>query len=95
MRSLETAISNLRYAPASSRQRSEGLLGWVSFRLAGAFHIDGVALRRTRDGRLALSWPVRRDSRGRHHPLVRPLSDAVRINVERQVFARLREELAG
>ena len=45
--------------------------------------------RRTRDGRLALSFPERRDLAGGSHHYMRPLNDAARRAIEAQVFAAL------
>ena len=58
-----------------------------AFRVALA--LDGVALRRTRDGRRTLSFPARRDRQGRDHPYVRPLSTEARSAIERQVLDAL------
>ena len=51
--------------------------------------LDGVAVRRTLSGRLALSFPERRDGNGRSHALVRPFDDATRRAIEVQVFSAL------
>ena len=82
-------ISDVRFITASSGERSGGLIGWVSFKLNDHIRLDGVAVRRTADGRLALSFPARRDGAGRQHFYVRPLDDQARRDIERQVFAAL------
>jgi hypothetical protein len=51
--------------------------------------LDSVTLRRTAAGRLALSFPERKDCSGRRHPLVPPLSDGARVDLEAQVFELL------
>ena len=81
-------VTEVRLAPAAPSETGSGLLGYVSFQL-GALVLDGIALRRTRDGRLALSFPERRDSSGRRRPLVRPLDDAARRAIEAAVLAAL------
>ena len=61
-------VTAVRLVPA---RRTNGLVGYLSLRVAG-LHLDGLTLRRTRSGRLAVSFPVRRDGSGRRHPIVRP-----------------------
>jgi hypothetical protein len=71
-----------------------GFLGWVSFTIEPGLRVDGVAVRRTRDGRLTLSFPAHRDNQGRDHPYIRPTDDATRREVERQVLEALGLEAA-
>lgn len=82
-------ISSVAFTKAGDADVRTGLLGYVTCILNDALMLDGITLRRTADGRLALSYPSRRDGRGRQHPLVRPIGDAVRRDLERQVFAQL------
>jgi DNA-binding cell septation regulator SpoVG len=63
----------------------DGLLGYLSV-FYGSLVIDGVTLRRTAGGRLALSFPERRDGKGRRHPIVRPVDDHARKAIEAAVF---------
>lgn len=86
-------VSNLRFAPASPEDQERGLLGWLAFNLGGVLRLDGVALRRTSGGRLALSFPARRDARGHNHHYVRPLDDDTRIYIEQQILELLGTEL--
>ena len=87
-------VTEVRLMPGRPRDRDAGLLGWVSCTVGATLRLDGLALRRTREGRLALSFPCRRDRQGRKHPLVRPLDDAARVSIERQILAALRLEEA-
>lgn len=75
----------LTEAPASDR--STGLCAYASFSLDQLLRVDGVAVRRTRDGRIVLSWPSRKDATGRHHPILRPMNDAARVELERAILA--------
>lgn len=84
-------ISNVRFTAAAAAEVNTGLLGWLRFDRDG-LRLDGVALRRTVDGRLALSFPARVDSAGRQHPYIRPLSDTARREIEREVLKQLRFE---
>ena len=60
-------ISGVRFVAASNRDVEAGLLGYVSCVLGGAVHADGIVVRRTRDRRITLSWPSRRDRAGLAH----------------------------
>ena len=93
--SKEVKITDIKFAAASSKDVEGGLLGWASCSLNGALRLDGLAVRRTADGHLALSFPARKDSVGRQHPIVRPLDDHARREIEHAVFCALglREEL--
>jgi len=66
---------------------TNGLLGYVSCTVAN-LRIDGLTLRRTRDGRFAISFPCRRDGSGRKHPIVRPLDGSL----ERAILSALRRQ---
>jgi len=82
-------IASLRFVAAEPDQMVDGLLGWVALTLGNQIRLDGIAVRRTLAGRLALSYPARRDRSGRQHFYVRPLDDAARREIEREVFRRL------
>ncbi len=86
-------IDNVHFTPASGREAALGLRGWVSCVLNGRLKLDGIAVRRTRSGRLALSFPSRKDRYGIEHFVVRPLDDAARKVMERLIFRAL--ELRG
>jgi hypothetical protein len=82
-------IDEIRFASASSGEAATGLLGYVSCTLNGVLRLDGLALRRTLSGALALSFPVRIDRAGRRHAYIRPLTNEARMTIEAQVFAAL------
>ena len=60
MASQGCAISSVRFAPASDADQRAGLLGFVTCTM-GNLVLDGITVRRTRAGQLALSFPERRD----------------------------------
>ncbi len=64
-----------------------GLLGFLSI-FYGDVIIDGVTVRRTAAGKLALSFPERRDRKDRAHPIVRPVDEEARRRIEAVVFGR-------
>jgi len=82
-------VSNIRFVAASTADERHGLLGWASFVLAETLVVESVALRRTLDGRTVISFPTRRDRHGRQHAIVRPVDDAARCALEREVLAAL------
>lgn len=82
-------VTDVRLKAATYTAREQGLLGWVSFRIADAILIEGVAVRRTINNSLVLSFPEPTDSRGKRHRPVRPLDDESRLRIERQVFSAL------
>lgn len=82
-------IDNIRFIDASPRDVKKGFLGWVSLTLNDSLRLDGISLRRTRDNRLALSFPYRRDKSGHQHNLVLPLGEATRREIEDQIFEAL------
>ncbi len=88
-------VSEVRFSPATRADRAAGLMGWITFVLNGALKIDSVTLRRTRDGRLTLSYPSRRDRRGHEHFVIAPLGDEARVEIEKQVLAALDAEVAS
>jgi DNA-binding cell septation regulator SpoVG len=67
-----------------------GLIGMATLRLAGAVLIEGVAVRRTREGRVYLSFPSREMRTGERRHVVRPVDAAARKRVEEDVIAQLR-----
>ena len=82
-------VSEVTFAATGQRDRELGLFGFVSFLLNDAIKVDGVTLRKTRDGRLTLSYPAKKDAGGRSFPYFRPVSDEVRRSIESQVFAAI------
>ncbi len=84
----DARVSEVRFTAATPEQVDEGLLGFAACRY-GVLRLDGIAVRRTLDGRLTLSYPARRDSSGRKHFLIRPLDDAGRRLIEFEVLKAL------
>ena len=85
-------ISSVRFTPA---QTGGGLIGWVSFVLEPGLLVDGVAVRRSLNGRWVLSWPYRKDGAGRVHHHVRPLDLAAQREVEGRLLDEVRLLVGG
>lgn len=84
-----THLGQVTFSAAPESVRLTGLLGWVSLVVDGSLKIDGITVRRTRAGRLALSFPTRHDRTGRQHPLVRPVDARARRQIEGAVLDAL------
>ncbi|TAH37719.1 MAG: hypothetical protein EYC70_07060 [Planctomycetota bacterium] len=82
-------LTRIRFIEAGDADRHAGLLGWVSCTLDGRLRLDGLALRRTSEGRIILSYPARWDRSGFRHYLIRPLDTAIRRKLESQVLRAL------
>lgn len=82
-------VSNVKFTRAPRGDIERGLLGWLAFDVGGTWHVDGVVLRRTREGRPTLAFPARIDRAGREHPYLRPTCDQARRAIERAVLAEL------
>ena len=87
---LGLVVSVVEYRSTRSGKSDPGLLGIVLLRLGGALLIEGVAVRRTRAGRLYLAFPSRVLRTGERRHVVRPVDAEARRLIEEQVFAQLR-----
>lgn len=88
-------ITGIEFTRASRAQARTGLLGWVSCILSGEIQLDGIAVRRTRAGRITLSFPEHRDRHRRRHPMCRPLTDEGRERLEDEILSVLPPDIAS
>lgn len=79
------------FTAGDDADRRRGLMGYLQLGIGGRILVDGVTLRLTEDGRGALSFPARTDSRGCQHPFVRPVDQESRDGIELAVRGRLEE----
>lgn len=82
-------VSEIRFAAATAGEQVGGLIGFLSFVIGESLRLDGITLRRTKSGRLTLSFPKRTDSNGREHAFVYPIDHHARLSIEEQVFNQL------
>ena len=82
-------LSQVKFTAAGNGDFATGLLGYVTAILNGRLRIDGLTLRRTAAGRLAISFPARKDAAGREHPIVQPIDRQARRDIEAQILAAL------
>ncbi|MBU0755606.1 MAG: septation protein SpoVG family protein [Planctomycetes bacterium] len=82
-------ISNIQFKPSGNKETESGICGWVSCTVDDRFHLDGIVVRRIRDGRMTLTFPASRDRYGNQHFIVRPLTNDIRRTIEQQIFQAL------
>jgi DNA-binding cell septation regulator SpoVG len=82
-------VDRIELVTAGPEAAETGLIGFITCRLNHALQLDGLALRKTQDGRHVLSFPARRDHAGRQRFYVRPLDDETREAIESQVLSAL------
>jgi DNA-binding cell septation regulator SpoVG len=87
------AISDVRFTPGSRADVATGLLGWVACVVDDRLVLDGITLRRTASGRLALSFPERRTATGAY-PYMRPVDAPARRDIEQAIFRAIAAEVA-
>ena len=87
MRSI--TLTEFRFAAANRMEMKTGLLGWIAFTINDTLRVDGVTLRKTAEGRLALSFPAKTASDGRKRSILWPVSNTARQDLESQVFEAL------
>ena len=87
-------IGDVRFQAAGSAAKGSGLLGYVALSY-GDLRIDPITIRRTRAGRLELSFPTKRRRRGGRAPIVWPKDAAAREAVEAEILAHVFPELVA
>jgi DNA-binding cell septation regulator SpoVG len=68
---------------------TDGLLAWAACVIAGAIKLDNIAIRRSRDGSLFLTYPAKRDSSGDNHQYFHPISVEASRAIQDAILARL------
>lgn len=87
----EHSIRLRTWVRGSSDDQRQGLLGFLSITY-GPWVFDGITLRKTADGRYALSFPAKVDRAGRKHSYIRPIDNEAREAVERELLRQLERE---
>lgn len=82
-------ITDVRFTPAGPEDWRKGLSGWISCTLNDRLQINSIALRRSRSGRMVLSFPAREDKAGNQRFYIKPLDDVTRRVIERQIFREM------
>lgn len=71
----------------------DGLLGWVSFVIGGAFRLNNIALRQGQRGGVMLTFPVKLTGSGTRQYQHHPICAAASALLARAVLAKVRELL--
>lgn len=87
-------VSAIRLTPASQRDRRRGLLAYARIAL-GPYKIEGITVRKTRAGRLAISYPKRTARDGTAHAYFLPTDPEVRAALEGEILAAYRQREEG
>ncbi len=68
---------------------TDGLVAWASCVIAGVVKLDNIAIRRSRDGSLFLTYPAKRTANGDRYHYHNPISVEAARAVQDAVLARL------
>lgn len=88
----KVSFSRVKLTFSSLSDKKGGLLGFLSVVLNDSLVLDGLALRKTRYGKLTISYPTRVDNHGVKHFLIKPINDEVRRELELQILSNFRLE---
>ena len=72
----ENLITDISLTPSTPEEVREGIAAWIRCVIGGLIVIDGIPLRCTRDGQLAITFPACADATTRRHPFIRPTDAA-------------------
>jgi DNA-binding cell septation regulator SpoVG len=78
---------SVRCFAAPAALRTQGIRCFARVVIEDTISVDGLAVRRTQRGDYIVTWPERRDGRGRSHAVVRLLDPDSRAAVESAVLA--------
>ena len=78
-------VTSVRLTDASAAEVRRGLVGYLMIELGDRIVVDGMTLRRSREGKPYISFP--RNQHGYFQ--VWPLNSAARRDIEHQVFLKL------
>ncbi|MFH1680644.1 MAG: hypothetical protein ABIH26_08375 [Candidatus Eisenbacteria bacterium] len=82
-------ISEIRFRMLD--QEKDGLLGFASCLLLGAFYLNDIAIRRGRNRDLYLTYPVTRSRSGSPHRVWNPINETGARLLNEAILGRLRE----
>ena len=89
------SITNVVFTPSRLADREGGLLGWVECSFGDWLRLDGIAVRKTADGRFTLAYPARKSGGGTKHHFFRPANDRARRELEVAILGQLRASTEG
>ena len=83
-------ITDISSTPSTPEEVQEGIAAWVRCVIGGLIVLDGIPLRCTRDGQLAITFPACADVTTRRHPFIRPTDAAAGAVLARVIADALR-----
>jgi hypothetical protein len=89
----ELIISDVRFRTAKGAEVKSGLIRFASILINDCLRLDGISIRRTMAGRIAVMFPERLDGVGRRHRLIWPIDAPTRRRIERQSLEALAAEM--
>jgi len=84
-------VSDIRFTAAPKALRGTGLYAFAQVLLDGRWEVDGIAIRRSLEGALLVTFPARKDGSGAARPYFRPVDPEARAAIEVAVLHALRE----
>ena len=87
-------LSIRTWVASTDEEVRTGLLGYLSVTM-GNVVLDGLTLRRTAAGKFAVSFPARTDRHGNRHPIVRPVDDDARRQIEHELLRQIAQSSGG
>ena len=85
-------ITHTRFIVAPPDAQADGLFGWLSFIHSGSLRLGSVALRRSRSGKLDITFPVEIDRDGRPHAIFAPTDHESREAIRLAAIAAARAQ---
>lgn len=76
-------------------EESNGLLAWASCVVNESLLLDSIAIRRTQEGKLGLSFPEKKSGTGITYPYFRPISRGAREAFEEAILGKLSTIIGG
>ncbi|MBU8922287.1 MAG: SpoVG family protein [Bacteroidales bacterium] len=68
---------------------TDGLLAWATVVLENAIKLDNLAIRRSCDGSLYVTYPAKRSSSGKTHQYFHPINTQAAEAIQNAILARL------
>lgn len=82
-------VTECNYVPAGFEGEQTGLYGFANVVFNDALKVEGIAVRRTLEGKPTLAWPTK-DKHGERFGVVFPIHDEARVALESAIFAAVR-----
>lgn len=68
---------------------TDGLIGWASCVINGALYLNNIAIRRTREGNIILTFPGKRSKRDQKYFFFNPISREAKEKLDQAILGKL------